>query len=147
MNGTPLRYPTTASCTTIPPRPARLIRAVENFITSSLQDLFPGGEIGNEDVLTQALNLVHQWHAPRAVPASELLRAIETKTRFLPFGCATIDALLDGGLREGHVTELCGDSGAPLIFESGPAGMPHWLYCLHGPISVTALANRAVYEP
>jgi len=71
--------------------------------------MFPASD---EVLLLEAMNKVCCEHTPPAVDGSFLLSQIEKKTRFLPFGCASLDALLEGGLREGQVLELYGDSGS-----------------------------------
>ena len=59
-----------------------------------------------------ALDQIRERHAPAAVSAADLMHRIVHSTRVSPLGCASLDALLDGGVREGQVLELFGDSGA-----------------------------------
>eukprot|EP00798_Chlamydomonas_sp_ICE-L_P008020 gene8020-1250_t len=48
--------------------------------------------------------------APREQSGLELLDEVKHKQRILPTGCDSLDILLGGGLREGHYTEVVGES-------------------------------------
>lgn len=74
---------------------------------SSLEDLDASFGPQAEILLEQIANK----HAPQVLTGVEL-RAQLQATRVLPTGCKTLDTLLRGGVREGHLTELCGDSGS-----------------------------------
>jgi hypothetical protein len=50
--------------------------------------------------------------APAPWDGNALLAVLRDSFRLLPTGCDALDALLNGGVREGQVTELAGESGA-----------------------------------
>ena len=63
----------------------------------------------------QALQALFRYVAATCAPpvlCGTALRGALTRCRLLPTGCAAIDErLLGGGLREGQLTEICGESG------------------------------------
>ena len=84
--------------------------AVEQFLTVSGSSNLTDNKT-DVKALQDAFNEVLNYYAPNAIRASSLLDDIKKKVRFLPTGCRNIDALLFGGVREGQVTEIYGESG------------------------------------
>lgn len=63
----------------------------------------------SEQGLTEALSNLHQHVAPPVQQGLELLNRLQTKANIVPTGCISVDTLLAGGLREGHLTEFYGE--------------------------------------
>ena len=84
---------------------------MEYFVSSVNKDELKN-RWGLDDQRVEALyaEVSHQ-HAPRSVNGSALLKQFEGGARFHPFGCSALDGLLLGGMRQGQVVELYGDSG------------------------------------
>ncbi|KAM7522247.1 hypothetical protein LguiA_012149 [Lonicera macranthoides] len=59
--------------------------------------------------ITQVLSIIDGMHQPW-LNGMELLEDAQQNKHILSTGCERIDALLQGGLREGHLTELVGPS-------------------------------------
>ena len=87
------------------------LAAVERFLTTDTDLTYGYTHPINEDALKEAYENVLSRHAPQIISGTDLLCQIESKIRILPFGCESIDAMLEGGFREGQVLELYGDSG------------------------------------
>lgn len=83
---------------------------MEDFLSTSEEDVILGLK-GDRDALRNAYNEVLRRYAPVQTPASSLLDDVESRVRFLPTGCAAIDRLLYGGVREGQLTEIYGETG------------------------------------
>lgn len=85
--------------------------AVERFLITDTDIACGNTNAINEEALKEAYDNVRSQHAPPVVSGTDLLSQIESKLRILPFGCESIDAMLEGGFREGQVLEIYGDSG------------------------------------
>lgn len=66
--------------------------------------------MSDENALRSAFNFVLDHCTPPVQNGAHLLRHVQKVTRFLPFGCKPIDDMLQGGLREGQILELYGES-------------------------------------
>ncbi len=87
------------------------LAAVESFLATDTDVTYGHTTAINEDALKEAYENVRLHHAPPIVGGTDLLLQMQTKGRILPFGCASIDDMLEGGFREGQVFEIYGDSG------------------------------------
>ncbi len=84
---------------------------MERFLATDTDHALGTANTINEHALKEAYETVRLQHAPPVVSGADLLDQIEAHTRVLPTGCDSIDAMLEGGCREGQVLELYGDSG------------------------------------
>ncbi|XP_073144181.1 DNA repair protein RAD51 homolog 4 isoform X6 [Henckelia pumila] len=89
------------------------IFTVEDFLVHDLYALaaFAEQDCSSDELkqgITQVLSILDNQHRPW-LNGLELLENAEQK-KHLSTGCERIDVLLQGGLREGHVTELVGPS-------------------------------------
>jgi len=87
------------------------LAAVERFLTTDTDIAYGHTNAINEEALKEAYENVRSQHAPPVLSGTDLLSQIESTLRILPFGCESIDAMLEGGFREGQVFEIYGDSG------------------------------------
>ncbi|MCD7471078.1 hypothetical protein HAX54_011362 [Datura stramonium] len=90
------------------------IISVEDFLLHDLYVLVISTEQHHnserlKEGITQVLTIINKQHQPW-VDGLELLDDALQNKRFLPTGCRSIDTFLDGGLREGYLTELVGTS-------------------------------------
>jgi RecA/RadA recombinase len=69
-----------------------------------------GNTAGNTAVFEGVMDSIRS-RAAVALTASDMLRHME-ECRCLPLGCREIDDMLDGGVLEGHVLEVYGESGS-----------------------------------
>lgn len=60
------------------------------------------------EVLTKLLSYVELNEVPRVRSGLELHAELQHSARLLPTGCSSLNDLLRGGYREGHLTELWG---------------------------------------
>ncbi|KAD3336404.1 hypothetical protein E3N88_31923 [Mikania micrantha] len=93
---------------------SRGILSVEDFLVHDVCMLVASAEqFSNSDRLKQGINqllsIVETCHQPW-VKGLVLLEDREQNKHCLSTGCKSFDVLLQGGLREGHVTELVGPS-------------------------------------
>jgi hypothetical protein len=87
------------------------LAAVERFLTTDTDVAYGHTSSINEEALKEAYENVRSQHAPPVVSGTDLLSQIESTLRIIPFGCKSIDDMLEGGFREGQVSEIYGDSG------------------------------------
>lgn len=85
--------------------------AVEHFVSNVNEDEFKTRWVLDDQGVEALYTEVYHQHAPQSINGSTLLKQFESGNRFHPFGCSALDMLLQGGLRQGQVVELYGDSG------------------------------------
>ncbi|KAI7733449.1 hypothetical protein M8C21_014508, partial [Ambrosia artemisiifolia] len=90
------------------------LSTVEDFLVHDVHKLVASAEqLSNSDGLKQGINqllsIVETCHQPW-MNGLVLLEDREQNKHCLSTGCKSLDVLLQGGLREGHVTELVGPS-------------------------------------
>ncbi|BDA46231.1 DNA repair protein RAD51 homolog 4 [Coccomyxa sp. Obi] len=91
---------------------AREFQTVEGFLSGRPRRHLPSGQSGKEQAYTALLEYVRCSVAPAVCSGAALLATLRS-TRLLPSGCESLDkGLLKGGLREGHHTEVAGESGS-----------------------------------
>ncbi|KAL0038257.1 hypothetical protein WJX79_010245 [Trebouxia sp. C0005] len=82
---------------------------VEQFLCNPIAGL-DSSQVSSEQALIETLNSLQTHVAPCVWNGKELLSHLQNHARLLPTGCVRVDELLCGGLREGHLTELFGES-------------------------------------
>jgi len=95
-----------------------------------LQLLLQGGEQGTSE---ERLEQLYREVAPQILDGPAIENQL-SQLNFLPTGCDGVDDLLGGGLRQGQVTELTGETG------TGKTQL-----CLSAAASAAALGHRVVY--
>ncbi|KAJ0734622.1 putative ATP diphosphatase [Helianthus annuus] len=90
------------------------IFSIEDFLVHDVRMLVASAEqLSNSDTLKEGINqllsIIETCHQPW-MNGLVLLENREQKKHCLPTGCNSFDVFLQGGLREGHVTELVGPS-------------------------------------
>ena len=113
--------------------------AVERFLVAPL-DAGALPTDAQRDALAALYRLVQQRYAPPLLSGTALLRRLEASL-LLPTGCAPIDQqLLRGGLRQGQLTEVCGDTGGCGVQGGGGVGWLAW--CLRGWVGARGACAR-----
>jgi len=87
------------------------VRNVDEFIAADLESLTKACNVPYKDLVSIRRVLLAQFSA-FPVNGNQLYEEVLTSTSILNTGCAAIDALLDGGLYSGEVTEITGASAA-----------------------------------
>lgn len=72
--------------------------------------IFQAHHRGSADAPAVLLRHVASHIAPPLTDGRLLLAALRHRLRLLPTGCEPLDEMLRGGLREGQITELAGES-------------------------------------
>mmetsp|Transcript_571 Transcript_571/g.1723 ORF Transcript_571/g.1723 Transcript_571/m.1723 type:complete len:330 (-) Transcript_571:687-1676(-) len=84
---------------------------VQSFLLNPLAKPFQTNKAGPSQQAVDSLSACIAMHiAPRVCNGQELLERVSNRTRLLPTGCDSVDQLLRGGLREGQMTEVAGES-------------------------------------
>ena len=87
---------------------------VEQLVKAATDDQVPTELLENEQRLREVLGIVQESCAAQEQNGKDMLEQMAgmESIRFVPCGYREIDDMLEGGIREGQVTELYGASGS-----------------------------------